>query len=262
MNTRSSGQTAVGTVEPGTGKGALGARARYRTMLGFGLGLVMVWGAAGCHKTTAQGTASNAAEQNGSDPANANMAPDSGYGQPAQVLGQSAQNEAQQQAEDYSQQPPAPIERRAPYTGDPGPNGGYVNNTPPPDYGADITDQQAADLYESDLTDEQASEAPHRCRNMISPPLQMPITFGHRATGDGVPKATTGFRVRGLRLRMRARSGPLATGDSMVGAIASITDSGDCTLGSTSALTMALDTSAMDTMAAIGTTITSATTRQ
>ena len=164
MNSRSTGQTAVGTVDSGTGnlQGEEGkreprVRARYRTMLGFGLGLALVWGAAGCHKTTAQDTSSNAAEQNGSDPANVNMAPAGGDGQPAQVLGQNAQNEAQQQAEDYSQQPPAPIERRAPYAGDPG-QSGYYNGQP--DNGGDITDQQAADLYESDLTDEQASEPP------------------------------------------------------------------------------------------------------
>src|ERR1035441_10590871 len=182
MTYGSTGQTAVGADQARTGKinakEGQGERRHSRSMLGFGLALALVWGAAGCHKTPAQGTS-------GGDPADANMAPVNGSA-PAQVLGQSAQNEAQQQAEDYSQQAPAPVERRAPYTGNAAPypdntaqypggaapdNGAYAY---PPDNGGDMTDQQAADVYASDLTDEQASEPPPPLPDYDQPPAPEP----------------------------------------------------------------------------------------
>lgn len=120
MTDRNSGQEAVDSVGFVEGNPCstedLRSR-RFGNLLVYSVGLAFVLGVAGCHKTTAQGTSYNAAEQNSTDPANVNMAPGYDYGQPSQVLGQNAQNEAQQQAEDYSQQPPAPVERRASYSG-------------------------------------------------------------------------------------------------------------------------------------------------
>src|SRR6202011_2088405 len=90
-----------------------------KTMLRAGMGLVFVWAAAGCHKTSAQGA--NTAEQSADPAANGNMAPVNGVEYvpasapaPARVLGQRTVNESQQQAEEYAQQPPAPVERRSP----------------------------------------------------------------------------------------------------------------------------------------------------
>jgi hypothetical protein len=201
-----SGQIAVGAVEVGPSsihaeqgkfdRRSRGNNGRFPTLLG--LGLVLLLSAVGCHKTTAQGTSANAAEQN--DPANVNMAPVDGSGyapaQPARVLGQSAQNEAQQQAVEYSQQP-APIERRAPYTGDqsssnqgnydPGYNNQGYNNQGYND-GNGLTDQQATDLYDSDLTDEQASEPPPPLPVYEQPPAPEPDylwTPGYWAWGYG-----------------------------------------------------------------------------
>ncbi len=110
---------------------------RLRRLLGLGLGMSLVWGAAGCHKTGAQSA---------NDPANANMASPN-----AQVLGQNEQVADQAQGEDYSQPQGAPIVRQAPQ--------GYYD---PNAGGADqpAADQQAEDAYVSDLTDEQASEPP------------------------------------------------------------------------------------------------------
>lgn len=179
------GQMAVGSGDSGMGKTERRVKGWSWRMLGFGVGLALVWGAAGCHKTTAQGAAQNAAEQYGGDPANVNMAGDGNGapGQPAQVLGQSSQNEAQQQAEEYSQQPPAPIERRAPYSGDqsygnPGsPNQGYNDPGYPNqgyDNGSGLSDDQAADLYASDLTDGAASEPPPPLPDYDQPPAPDP----------------------------------------------------------------------------------------
>src|SRR5579859_7652557 len=114
--------TAVGTVDVGgntlpaqAGKTERTGCGRTRSLLGFGLAFALVWGVAGCHKTTAQNTA-NAMDPG--DPANVNMAPvnDSSVGQPAQVLAQNAQYQDQQQGEEFPQQQAAPIERR--YAGD------------------------------------------------------------------------------------------------------------------------------------------------
>jgi WXXGXW repeat (2 copies) len=158
-------------------QGKLDSRSRdlkggFPTLLA--LSFVLLLGTVGCHKTTAQGTSANAAEQ--SDPANVNMASVDGSGyapaQPARVLGQSAQNEAQQQAVEYSQQP-APIERRAPYTGDQS-YGNQGNYDPGSNDGSGLTDQQAADLYDSDLTDEQASEPPPPLPIYEQPPAPEP----------------------------------------------------------------------------------------
>src|ERR1035437_10031081 len=91
---------------------------------------------------------------------------------------------------------------------------------------------------------------------MTSRQLRTPTICGHRATGRGAPRDITGFRARGSQRRMRAHCGLRVTGDSTAGAIASTTDFGGCTLVSIAALTMALDTSAMDTTAATGITIT------
>jgi hypothetical protein len=118
----------------------------------------MVWGVTGCHKTAAQSSAV-AADQNPGDPADANLAP-------AQVLGQSAQNEAQQQAEDYT-----PQQQDAP---------GYYDNGQPTD--------QEADAYASDLTDEEASEPPPLLPEYDQPPAPDPDymwTPGYWAWGPG-----------------------------------------------------------------------------
>src|ERR1700761_9715177 len=87
----------------------------WKLRVAAGLGVALAIGTVGCHKTataaqqqgTAQGSTGNA------DPADANLAP-AGAAQPEQVLGQRAQNEAVTQAQNYSQQQAAPIERRAP----------------------------------------------------------------------------------------------------------------------------------------------------
>ena len=176
MDHRISGQTEVGAVDAGASgiyaeagkleRPLTGHAGRFPTLLA--LGLALVWGGIGCHKTTAQDASANAAEQN--DPASANMAP-------SQVLGQSAQNEAQQQAEDYSQQQAAPVERRAPNSNDQNYNNQGYND---PNYNnqgyndGSLTDQQAADLYESDLTDEQASEPPPPLLVYDQPPAPDP----------------------------------------------------------------------------------------
>jgi hypothetical protein len=126
-------------------------------LIGFSLGLALVWGGAGCHKTSAQG--SGPGYQNSGDPADVNLAPLSGN-QPAQVLGQSAQNQSQQQAEDYQQQQAAPIERRYPGANDQGPG--------------NLTDDEAQQVYQADLTDEQANEPPPPLPDYEQPPAPDP----------------------------------------------------------------------------------------
>ena len=89
----------------------------YEFRAGLGFGVALVWGVAGCHKNPSSVSA-NQTDQNPGDPADANFA--SANGAPAQVLGQSAQNEAQQQAEDYTPQQGAPdCAAAAPGTGYP-----------------------------------------------------------------------------------------------------------------------------------------------
>jgi len=148
-----------------------------RTLLGLGLGAAMVWGVAGCHKAAASDTM---VDQNGTDPADANMAPVSGDGsapaQPAQVLAQNVQYQPQQQGVDYSQQQAAPIERVAPGSGDPS----YSDNSQPSD--------QSADPYAGDLTDEQASDPPPPLPEYDQPPAPDPDylwTPGYWAWGPG-----------------------------------------------------------------------------
>ena len=159
-----------------------------RMILGVSLGVALVGGAAGCHKTAAQSTAATATDQNAGDPADANMAQVGGGAsaptQPqTQVLGQRVQNEAQQQAEDYpQQQQAAPIERRAPSSGD---QSGY--NGAPDNSGA-MSDADAAAVYESDLTDEQASDPPPPLADYEQPPAPDPDylwTPGYWGWGPG-----------------------------------------------------------------------------
>jgi hypothetical protein len=158
---------------------------RLRSLLGVGLGLAVVWGIAGCHKTSAQNSGATI-DQNAGDPANANFAPvnaSSGNApaQPSQVMGQNAQNYPQQQGEDYSQQAPAPIERRqADGSYAPADNGAYAND--------DAADQQAQDIYDSDLTAEQASEPPPPLPDYDQPAAPDPDylwTPGYWAWGPG-----------------------------------------------------------------------------
>ena len=105
-------------------------------------------------------------DQNAGDPANGNLAPVGGsnYAQPAQVLGQNDQYQVQQQGEDYGQQQQgAPIERTAPYAGDPN---AYDQQQ--------ADNQQAEDVYQSDLTDAQADEAPPPLPYYDQPPAPDP----------------------------------------------------------------------------------------
>ena len=138
-----------------------------RSLLGVGLGLAMVFGIPGCHKS-AQAGAQSSVDQNGGDPANANMA---GAGQPAQVLGESAQEQNQQQGEDTSQQP-APIVRQAPDSGQQNYDNGSADNGSGDN--GQISDQQAADLYANDLTDAQASQPPPPLPDYDQPPAPAP----------------------------------------------------------------------------------------
>jgi hypothetical protein len=120
-------------------------RARQLAM-GFGLGVVLVAGVAGCHSNSVNA-------QSGPDPAAANMAPE---------------NEAQQQAAQYGsqpdnggQQPPAPIERAYPAAGENSAQAGYAG-------GGEGDYEPAYD--ESDLTDWQATEPPPPLPEYDQPP--------------------------------------------------------------------------------------------
>ena len=143
-----------------------------RRSLAAGVGLALALCVAGCHKTP-QAAASQSAvdqDQNGVDPADANMASASGGsnpGQPAQVLGESEQGQDQQQGEDYSQQQAAPIVRQAPDSSQPGYDNGAADNT-------QLSDQQAAALYADDLTDAQASQPPPPLPDYDQPPAPDP----------------------------------------------------------------------------------------
>jgi WXXGXW repeat (2 copies) len=135
-----------------------------RNITRLGLGLLLVWGFAGCHKNTT--ASASAMDQNGG-PANGNLAPvnDSATystAPPARVLGQNVQYQVQQQGEDYAPQQGAPIERSGPYAGDP-------NN-----YDQQADNQQAEDVYQSDLTDAEAQEPPPPLPYYDQPPAPDP----------------------------------------------------------------------------------------
>jgi hypothetical protein len=153
-----------------------------RAALGIGLGIAVAVGVSGCHKT-AQPTTDAAVDQNGTDPADANMAPVSGSA-PARVLAQNTQYQPQQQGEDYGPQQGAPIERAAPPPDANGQNYGAGQNY---DNGQ-LSDQQAEDLYNSDLTDAEASDPPPALPEYDQPPAPDPNylwTPGYWAWGDG-----------------------------------------------------------------------------
>jgi len=158
----------------------VGGDARSKSVVGvaaMGLGLALSFLIAGCQRTPP----ASSVDQNAGDPADANMAPVNGSA-PAQVLGQSAQYAPQQRGEDYSQQQPAPIERVSSDSGDQS----YSNA--PVDNGGDLSDQQAADLYDADLTAAQASDPPPPLPDYDQPPAPDPDylwTPGYWAWGPG-----------------------------------------------------------------------------
>jgi hypothetical protein len=167
MDQSSRARTEDGVIEEAKAGEVQAGLARIgKGVLCAGLGLALVFGVAGCHKPAQQpATSTGAVDQNGTDPADANMAQaGGGPSQPAQVLGESAQEQNQQQGEDYSQQPPAPIVRQAPDSG----QQSYDNG------GGQLTDQQAADLYADDLTDAQASQPPPPLPEYEQPPAPDP----------------------------------------------------------------------------------------
>lgn len=181
MNHASGGYTDVG---PRATEASNFGEAR-RNLMRLGLGLVLAWGIAGCHKDSTPSAA--AMDQNAGDPANVNMASvsdGSGSAQapPAQVLSQNVQYQPQQQGEDYGpQQQGAPIERRAPYAGDP-------NSADPNYYGQQADNLQAEDVYQSDLTDVQADDPPPPLPYYDQPPAPDPDylwTPGYWAWGPG-----------------------------------------------------------------------------
>ena len=137
-----------------------------RSLLGAGLGIALALSIPGGHKSAQAAGLQSAVDQNAGDPADANMA-QADAGQPAQVLDARAQDPGQQQGEDYSQQPPAPIVRQAPDSGQPSYDNGAADN-------GQLSDQQAADDYANDLTDEQASEAPPPLPEYDQPPAPYP----------------------------------------------------------------------------------------
>ncbi len=144
-----------------------------RRVLSLSLGAALVWSAAGCHRT-----AQVHAAQTGADPANGNFAPVNG---PEPAQGQSYQNESQQQAQDYGQQPAAPIVRQPPSGGS---QPGYDNSQPAYDNGqpgyvdngqtGSYDDQDAQDVLEADLSEEEASEPPPPLPDYEQPPCPNP----------------------------------------------------------------------------------------
>jgi hypothetical protein len=176
MNQSNGARTANGVIEEAKeDRARRGAAERERRrgglarlgqgLLGAGLGMALVLGAASCHKS-AQAGSQSAVDQNSGDPADANMAGGGNSpGQPAQVLGQSAQEQNQQQGEDYSQQP-APIVRQDPGGGQQSYDNGGDNGQ--------LSDQQAADDYANDLTDAQASNPPPPLPEYDQPPAPDP----------------------------------------------------------------------------------------
>jgi WXXGXW repeat (2 copies) len=182
----------VGIIEAGRERRHSGTSRMAKTLLGAGLGLTLMWGIAGCHQNQQQSAANNPAVQNGPDPADANMAPAGAGGyapaqqQPAQVMGQSAQYAPQQQGEDYSQQqqPPAPIVRQAPDSGDQGPD----NSTGTLNSDGTMSDAQAQQVYDTDLTGDQTTDPPPQLPDYDQPPAPDPDylwTPGYWAWGPG-----------------------------------------------------------------------------
>ncbi len=138
-----------------------------RGLLGAGLGIALALSIPGCHKTAQAAGSQSAVDQNSGDPADANMAQaGDGSGQPAQALDARAQEQNQQQGEDYSQQPPAPIVRQDPGAGQQSYDNGGDNGQ--------VSDQQAGDDYANDLTDGQASDPPPPLPEYDQPPAPYP----------------------------------------------------------------------------------------
>jgi hypothetical protein len=137
-----------------------------RGLLGAGLGIALVLGIPGCHKSAQAAGSQSAVDQDAGDPADANMA-QADAAQPAQALGQSAQGVNQQQGEEYAQQSPAPIVRQAPDSGQQSYDNGAAAN-------GQVDDQQAADDYANDLTDAQASDPPPPLPDYDQPPAPYP----------------------------------------------------------------------------------------
>jgi len=158
------GEVRTGPAE--RGRRRVGLARIGRGLLGAGLGIALVLSIPGCHKSAQAAGSQSAVDQNAGDPADANMA-QADAGQPAQALGESAQNQNQQQGEDYSQQPPAPIVRQSPDSGQQSYDNGAAEN-------GQVDDPQAADDYANDLTDEQASEPPPPLPEYDQPPAPYP----------------------------------------------------------------------------------------
>jgi hypothetical protein len=158
-----------------TDETAMGSKAgtMRHALIGVGVGLALALGAMGCHKTAQQ--ASNASvDQNGGDPADANLASGNGTGQqPVQVLGERAQNQNQQQGEDYSQQQGAPIVRQAPDASQSTANQPSTN-VGTSDAGDQLSQQQAEALYAADLSDAEANDPPPPLPDYEQPPAPEP----------------------------------------------------------------------------------------
>jgi len=151
------------------------------TRTAVGLGVALLWTAIGCHRATAHAQDSAFSYQGGAQDSNQ---PD--YSNLAPVDGQyPAQNEAQQQAYQYSQggypqagasqgnypqnsyPQGAPVER--PYPGA-DPNGYPQNGDPNTYYDDQAATEQAQAVYEADLTDEEAAEPPPALPDYDQPP--------------------------------------------------------------------------------------------
>jgi hypothetical protein len=180
MNDSSRERTAKSVIESAKEDGVRRGPAERRSGLarfaqgfvGAGLGMALVLSIPGCHKSAQAAGSQSAVDQNSGDPADANMAGGgNSSGQPAQVLGESAQEQNQQQGEDYSQQPPAPIVRQGPDSGQQSyDNGAAVNGG----YDGQPSDAQADDIYANDLTDAQASTPPPPLPEYEQPPAPDP----------------------------------------------------------------------------------------
>jgi hypothetical protein len=171
MNESSREHTAKSVIEAAKADGARRGPAARRCGLarfaqgfvGVGLGMALVLSIPGCHKSAQAAGSQSSVDQNSGDPADANMAGGgNSAGQPAQVLGESAQEQNQQQGEDYSQQQPAPIVRQGPDSGQQGYDNGQTG------------DAQADDEYANDLTDAQASNPPPPLPEYDQPPAPDP----------------------------------------------------------------------------------------